>query len=110
MLEQVRSRNRAAAESHPSSIAGKDEDAVNGRAPPPAPADRVSQGATRAARYIERNPVRAGLAEHPGDWPFSSARAHLRRRSDGLVRTRPLLDLVPDWQAFLAVDPPDHAI
>ncbi|MDF1586090.1 transposase [Marinimicrococcus flavescens] len=63
-----------------------------------------------AARYIERNPVRAGLAAHPGGWPFSSARAHLRRRSDGLVRTKPLLDLVPDWQAFLAADPPDDTV
>jgi REP-associated tyrosine transposase len=26
-----------------------------------------------ALRYIEENPVKAGLAARPGDWPFSSA-------------------------------------
>jgi len=26
-------------------------------------------------RYIVRNPVRAGLVKHPGDWPWSSYRA-----------------------------------
>jgi len=29
-----------------------------------------------ALRYVERNPVRAGLASHPQDWPWSSAAAH----------------------------------
>ena len=28
----------------------------------------------RAVRYIENNPVRAGLATAPEDWPWSSAR------------------------------------
>jgi REP element-mobilizing transposase RayT len=27
----------------------------------------------KAVRYIERNPVRAGLVQHPHDWPWSSA-------------------------------------
>lgn len=27
-------------------------------------------------RYVELNPVRAGLVEQPGDWPWSSYRAH----------------------------------
>ena len=29
-----------------------------------------------AMRYVELNPVRAGLAVMPWDWPWSSARAH----------------------------------
>ena len=29
-----------------------------------------------ACRYIELNPVRAGLCDHPADWPWSSYRAH----------------------------------
>ena len=29
------------------------------------------------ARYIERNPLKAGLAERPEDYPWSSARAHI---------------------------------
>lgn len=54
-----------------------------------------------AARYVERNPVRAELCETAADWPWSSARAHLRGVDDELVRVRPLLDLVPDWDQFL---------
>jgi len=31
-----------------------------------------------AIRYIERNPVRAGMVSNPEDYPWSSARAHMR--------------------------------
>ena len=55
-----------------------------------------------AARYVELNPVRARLAAAAEDWPWSSARAHLAGRDDGLVRARPLLEQAPDWPAFLA--------
>ena len=34
----------------------------------------------RALRYVELNPVRAGLAAEPWDWPWSSARAHILDR------------------------------
>ncbi|HKJ89456.1 MAG TPA: transposase [Gammaproteobacteria bacterium] len=54
-----------------------------------------------AARYVERNPVEAGMEEAAGDYPWSSARAHLTGRDDELVQVRPLLSLVPDWQRFL---------
>ncbi|MFQ6018061.1 MAG: transposase [Kiloniellaceae bacterium] len=57
-----------------------------------------------AARYVELNPVRARLANKAEDYPWSSARAHLAGRDDGLVRVRPLLELVDDWAEFLAVD------
>lgn len=57
-----------------------------------------------AARYVELNPVRAGLADHPGDWPWSSARAHLARQPDGLTVIDPLLDRYPDWRDFLGLD------
>lgn len=36
-------------------------------------------------RYIEQNPVRAGLVAHAGDWPWSSAAHHLGRRRDPLI-------------------------
>ena len=36
----------------------------------------------RASRYIHRNPVEAGLAAEPWQWPWSSAQAYL-----GLTRT-----------------------
>lgn len=54
-----------------------------------------------AARYIELNPVRAGLVQRPEQWRWSSARAHLAGRGDGLVRAHPLPAMIPDWRAFL---------
>ena len=57
-----------------------------------------------AARYVERNPVRAGLAPEPWKWKWSSARAHRRGKSDGLVKVRPLLELVRDWEEFVGTD------
>jgi putative transposase len=54
-----------------------------------------------AARYIEMNPVRANLVKRPLDWRWSSARAHIDRRDDGLLTTQPLLGMVGDWEAFL---------
>lgn len=58
-----------------------------------------------AVRYVELNPVQAGLAKHPGDWPWSSARTHLDgRQDDGLVRVQPMLGMVDDWAAYLAMD------
>lgn len=58
-----------------------------------------------AARYIELNPVRAGLVRRARDWRWSSARAHLAGRDDGVVTVRPLLDAVGDWRAFLGEEP-----
>ena len=55
-----------------------------------------------AARYVELNPVHARLAARPEDWRWSSARAHLAGRDDGLVKVAPLLAGEPDWAAFLA--------
>jgi putative transposase len=34
-----------------------------------------------ALRYVELNPVRAGLASEPAGWPWSSARAHTVERA-----------------------------
>ena len=54
-----------------------------------------------AVRYVERNPVRAGMVERASEWPWSSARAHLARRDDRLVKVAPMLDRVQDWSAYL---------
>jgi putative transposase len=56
----------------------------------------------RAVRYVLLNPVAAGLVASGEDWPYSSARAHLRGRSDGLVTVEPLARCIPDWATFLA--------
>lgn len=37
------------------------------------------------ARYIEQNPVRAGMAEHAEEYPYSSAKAHVKGTDDGIV-------------------------
>jgi REP-associated tyrosine transposase len=63
-----------------------------------------------AARYVELNPVRAGLVSRAEEYPWSSARAHLCGRDDGLVSVAPLLSRMSDWSAFLAAGvPPDLA-
>jgi len=38
-----------------------------------------------AVRHVERNPVRAGLVSHAGDYPWSSAAAHCGRAGDPLL-------------------------
>jgi len=62
------------------------------------------------ARYVELNPVRAKLVRRARDWRWSSARAHLNGRDDGLVTVGPLLDLAPDWPVLLAegLSGPEH--
>ena len=62
------------------------------------------------ARYVELNPVRAGLKRRVRDWKWSSARAHLAGEDDALVSAQPLLDLVPDWAAFLRQGLADDAL
>ncbi|MBU1107572.1 MAG: transposase [Candidatus Riflebacteria bacterium] len=56
-----------------------------------------------AARYIELNPVRAGLVKKPEDYCFSSAKAHLTGIDDVLVKTLPLLKRISIWSDFLEV-------
>jgi putative transposase len=41
-------------------------------------------------RYIELNPVRARMVEHPRDYPWSSYAAHAQGRADPLVAEHPL--------------------
>jgi putative transposase len=60
-----------------------------------------------AARYVELNPVRARIVTTPEDYPWSSARAHLAGRNDRLVRVRPLLQMVGDWEALLGSGLPE---
>ena len=55
-----------------------------------------------AARYVELNPVRAGLVKQARQWRWSSARAHLKGADDGLATVAPLLELAGDWKTFLA--------
>ncbi len=54
-----------------------------------------------AVRYVERNPVAAGLCRRAEEWPWSSARAHLQGVDDALVAVAPMLARVTDWQGYL---------
>ena len=57
------------------------------------------------ARYVELNPVRAGLVSKPEKWRWSSAGPHIKGKDDELVRTKPLLDMVhTSWKKFLSID------
>jgi len=62
-----------------------------------------------AARYVERNPVEAGLVERAEDWPWSSAAAHVAGRRDAIAESQWLADLTAGWQIswadYLREDP-----
>ncbi len=61
-----------------------------------------------AARYILRNPVRAGLVAKSGDYLWSSARWYLGMASqDLLVNDLGPLAEIDVWEDFLANDPED---
>ena len=52
-------------------------------------------------RYVECNPVRAGLVKDASAYPWSSARHHLHGTPDSLVRNSPIRDMFPDWAGVL---------
>ena len=54
-----------------------------------------------AIRYVTLNPVRARLVERAGDWPWSSARAHLAGEDDSVVKVAPVQERVGDFGQFL---------
>ncbi|MBI2236469.1 MAG: transposase [Magnetospirillum sp.] len=62
-----------------------------------------------ALRYVAFNPVRAGLAERPQDWAWSSVHAHLAACDDGITATAPVLARFPDFAAVID-RPPEPAM
>ena len=54
-----------------------------------------------AVRYVELNPVRAGLAERAEDWRWSSARAHVTGHADGITDLDALAGIYRNWRAML---------
>ncbi len=61
-----------------------------------------------AVRYIEMNPVAAGLVTDPADYRWSSARAHLSGEDDGLTRVEPMSSMVGDWRGYLSLSSPEE--
>jgi len=54
-------------------------------------------------RFIETNPMRAGLVERAEDYPWSSARHHVLGEPDPVLTDRCFLqNEVLDWRAYLA--------
>jgi putative transposase len=54
-----------------------------------------------AVRYIENNPVAAGVVDEATSWPWSSARAHVAGVSEGLTDLSHLAEHIPNWRAML---------
>jgi len=57
-----------------------------------------------AVRYVELNPVAAGLVKRSEDWRWSSARSHVagrRTKDDPLTDVAALGAHVPNWRAML---------
>jgi putative transposase len=53
-------------------------------------------------RYVERNPVRAGIVAHAQDFHWSSAASHCGLRSDSVLSNDlPLLKEISDWNSWL---------
>ena len=58
-----------------------------------------------AARYVELNPVKAGMVRSAEEYPWSSARFHLGLvANDVLVKDKNLLGLVENWEGYLQQD------
>ena len=57
-----------------------------------------------AIRYVEQNPVAAGVVDDAADWRWSSARSHIanqRASDDPLTDVAALSRHVPNWRAML---------
>src|SRR5258708_24762524 len=55
--------------------------------------------------YVSLNPVRARLVRRAQDWRWSSTRAHLRGKDDGLSALAPITDRFPHLAHLLAGGP-----
>jgi len=55
-----------------------------------------------AVRYIELNPVRAGLVKKAEDYPWSSAKAHVLKTEDKLLSNDFIASKISNWSDFLA--------
>lgn len=66
------------------------------------PLDNEDDYFWEAIRYVERNPVRAGLVTSPEVYEWSSAQAHCGLREDRmLAHAAELLDTIGNWSEWL---------
>jgi putative transposase len=60
-----------------------------------------------AIRYVERNPIRAGIVKKAEDYPWSSARAHVDKKKDLLISDNFMIQEISDWTEYLAEESGD---
>ena len=59
-----------------------------------------------AVRYVEMNPVRAGIAVSPEDYLWSSAKSHVTGLADPVLSGRCfLVETIRDWKQYLSEAP-----
>ncbi len=61
-----------------------------------------------AVRYVERNPVRAGIVRYAEDYAWSSARSHIFGREDPILADFHLTQRISDWASFLRKEVPSE--
>ncbi len=54
-----------------------------------------------AARYVEQNPVKAGMVNEAWDYAWSSVHAHLAGESDGIVTVETMQKRIDNWKEFI---------
>lgn len=59
--------------------------------------------AVSAMRYVELNPVRAGLCLRPEEWPWSSAKGNLGLTVDPLLDSSASPSIVSNWNEYLGL-------
>ena len=67
----------------------------------------VQSGAYYAAllRYVESNPLRAGLVQSSSEWPWSSLAVRLGAEKEGLVPSKGPIKLPDNWAALVDLLP-----
>lgn len=55
-------------------------------------------------RYIELNPVKAGIVKRSENYKWSSTQVDIQCEDDILVKVEPLLSIIPDWQELLTIE------
>ena len=65
-----------------------------------------------AARYVERNPVRAGIVKEAWQYPWSSAAYHIGKVPDaGILSSENILQgLIGDWKTYLRKEDEHHFV
>lgn len=56
-------------------------------------------------RYVESNPLRAGMVKSSGDWPWSSLAVRLGGEKEGLVPAKGPIELPENWQGLVDLLP-----